>query len=369
VNREDPYRARVAVPPVQAPASVTLCRSCGIVAPAEGTACEGCNKPLAEVRVQVPAPAPDLTWVAVKCGFTCNQCKFLAPLDGLDADGAVECAHCGLRQRFDVSAWKTGLEFAHAVGDLAGPEPEGKYPHPSVWIGGDNDYAKVGVTHTFVQPKGTVLDLDIRAAPGHPVCKRCRVPLSTTVTGPGAVSTRCPTCGDEARYALPDASRNTHARLVGAVADEHRADRPRANATPTQAGVFSMKCPACGGPLQVQGTDKIQTCGYCKASCFVSAKAMARFNHSTPEPEVWWLLFRGVSEERERLLAATPEDAAAGAKNVIAILKPGAKTDTIGDKPGVYEAPEKPGTHWPQVFLTLGLGTLALLVGYLVLGR
>lgn len=389
MNREDPYRAHVAPPPAQALASITICRSCGIVAPTEGTACEGCQRPLAEVRVQVAPPAPDLTWVAVKCGFTCNQCKFLAPLDGLDADGAVDCAHCGLRQRFDVSEWKEGLEFAHAVGDLAGPEPEGKYPHPSIWIGGDNDYAKVGVTHTFVVPKAAKItgepgetgasimatlrrQLDLRAAPGQPVCKRCRVPLHTTVTGPGAVSTRCPSCGDEARYALPDTSRNTYERLVGAVADEHRVDRPRAQMMPTQAGVVAMKCPACGAPFSIQGTEKVQTCGYCKASCFVAAKTMARFQSRTPEPEVWWILFRGLSTERERLTSPAPEDAAAAAaaaaKNVIAVLKSGPETDTIKDKPGVYAAPEQTGTHWPQVFLTLALGTVALVVGYLILG-
>jgi hypothetical protein len=43
--------------------------------------------------------------VAVRAGFTCNSCRFLAPLDSLDADGAVECAHCGLRQRFDNDNW------------------------------------------------------------------------------------------------------------------------------------------------------------------------------------------------------------------------------------------------------------------------
>lgn len=368
MSREDPYRAHIRAPEIAAPPSVTICRSCGIVAPEQGTACEGCKRPLPEVRVQVAPPAADLTWVAVKCGFTCNQCKFLAPLDGLDADGAVDCAHCGLRQRFDVAAWKTALEFAHAVGDLAGPAPEGKYPHPSVWVGDENDYAKVGLTHTFVVPTGAELSVDIRVSPGHPVCKKCRVPLSTSVLGVGALATRCPTCSDEARYALADGARNLYDRLVGAVADEHRADRPRAQATATQAGVLAVKCPGCGAPLQLQGTDKVQTCSYCKATCFVAGKQMARFNHQTPEPEVWWLLFRGVSTEREKLLAAVPEEKAAGG-NVIAILKPGAKTDTIGDKPGVYEAPEKPGTDWPQVALTLVLGTLALVMGYLILGK
>src|SRR5262249_38772865 len=149
---------------------------------------------LAETRVSVPAQGPDAFWVAVRCGFTCNSCKFLAPLDGLEAGGAVECAHCGLRQRFEVSSWGPALAMAHAVGDLAGPSPEGRSPHPTLWIGSENPYARVGDTRTFEHgSKGE--DVSIDAAPGHPVCHACQTPLAATVTGTGAVSTRCPGCG------------------------------------------------------------------------------------------------------------------------------------------------------------------------------
>lgn len=349
---------------------MTICRTCGVIAPAEGTTCEVCQKPLSEVRVQVQPQAADLYWVAVKCGFTCNQCKFLAPLDGLDVDGAVDCAHCGLRQRFEVSAWKDSLAFAHAVGDLAGPDPEGRTPHPAVWIGDENDYASVGVKRTFVQIDGENRTVEIHATPGHPVCKRCRVPLSVTGTGPGAVTTRCPTCNDEARYNLTDAGRNIYPTLVAAIADEHRTDRPRAQPMSTQAGIAAIKCPGCGAPLQLQGSDKVQTCSYCKTSCFVAGKNMAQFLHKTPEPEVWWVLFRGPSEKRATLTApAVDVHAAADGKKLMALLKPGAQTDTIGDKPGVYEAPERPGTNWPQVLLTVALGSIAVLIGYFIAGK
>lgn len=392
MTAQAPYRSHVAPTPAPAVPSVTVCRSCGIVAPTHGTACEGCQRPLAEVRVQVPPPAPDMFWVAVKCGFTCNQCKFLAPLDGLDVDGAVDCAHCGLRQRFDVPAWKTALAFAHSVGDLAGPDPEGRSPHPAIWIGDENPHADVGVRRTYARPGATKKKqeipvpggetltvtvqepagnaVDIHASPGHPVCKRCRVPLTAMVTGPGAVTTRCPTCSEEARYNLVDSARHLYPALVAAVADEHRTDRPRAQPMPTQAGVVAIKCPGCGAPLQLQGSEKVQTCSYCKASCFVAGKNLARFHHRTPEPEVWWVLLRGPSEEREKLSAATSDIVAAvDGKKVVQFLKPGPKTDTIGDKPGVYEAPEQPGIHWPQVLLTVALGTIAVAVGYLIAGN
>ncbi len=318
--------------------------------------------------MQVQPQGPDLYWVAVKCGFTCNQCKFLAPLDGLDADGAVDCAHCGLRQRFDATAWGAALGFAHAVGDLAGPNPEGRAPDPVIWIGDLNPHAAVGVSKAFAHAGEASGALDIHAAPGHPVCRRCRVPLSTSVSTPGTVTTRCPTCSEEASYTLVDASRAAYSGLIAAVADEHRTDRPRAQPMPTQSGVVAIKCPGCGAPLSVQGTEKVQTCAYCKASCFVAGKNLARFLNRTPEPEVWWVLFQGPSGERSKLTAAEPEAEAAG-KNVLAILKPGARTDTVGDKPGVYEAPEEPGIHWPQVLLTVLLGTLAVAVGYFIAGR
>lgn len=366
MSSQAPYRAHVAAPP-PAP-SVAICRNCGIVAPEQGNACGGCGRPLAEVRVQVQPQAPDLFWVAVKCGFTCNQCKFLAPLDGLDADGAVDCAHCGLRQRFEATAWRSALEFAHAVGDLAGPNPEGRSPDPVVWIGDVNPHAKVGASLTFAHAGQASPEVDIHAAPGHPVCRRCRVPLMAHLASPGAVATRCPTCSEEARYTLPDVALSTYPTIAAAVADEHRTDRPRAQPMATQAGVVAIKCPGCGGPLSLQGTEKVQTCSYCKASCFVSGKSIARFHHKTPEPEIWWLLFRGPSDERLKLTSAEPEADQAG-KKVIHILKPGAQTDTIGDKPGVYEAPEEPGIHWPQVLLTVFLGTLAVAVGYFIAGR
>src|SRR5262249_54995779 len=155
------------------------------------------------------------------CAFTCNQCRFLAPLDALDADGAVDCASCGLHQRFDLDAWREALDFAHAVGDLAGPAPEGRHPHPTLWIGSENPYARIGDTHAFERKDNISTNgLAIDASPGHPICRTCQVPLSTTSARPGAVSTRCPRCGVTAEYAIPDDTRHLSGALVGVVADE-----------------------------------------------------------------------------------------------------------------------------------------------------
>ena len=81
---------------------------------------------------------------------------------------------------------------------------------------------------------------------------------------------------------------------------------------------------------------------------------------------VWWLLFRGPSKKRRELEAPSAEAPAINAKAALGFIKPGAATEPIGDAPGVYDAPEVKGIYWPQVLLTLALGTTALAIGYVI---
>jgi hypothetical protein len=360
------YRDAAGVPSAAPPAApaVSVCRRCGVVAPAQGRTCAVCAGALAETRVEVPALPQESLWVAVRCAFVCNQCKFLAPLDALDADGAVDCACCGLHQRFDVEAWREVLAFAHAVGDLAGPSPEGRHPHPTLWIGSENPHAHVGDTETFDR-RGVVCsnEVSVDAAPGHPVCRACHVPLAMQIRGPGAVATQCPRCADRAEYTVADAARRLCGSLLGAVAHEHRTDRPRARAAPTKEGVIALACPACGAPLSVTGTGRLQTCSFCKASCIVPARNASQRGGDAPAPEVWWLLFQGASQKRRELEAPTEEDTSA-VKAAINLLKPGGDSAPVGDAPGVYSAPEVRGIYWPQVGLTVLLGSVAVAIGF-----
>jgi len=359
------YRTPGGTPPSQAaPApAISICRRCGVVAPASGTACEVCKQPLAEMRIEVPAPSPDAYWVAVRCGFTCNQCKFLAPLDALDADGAVDCAHCGLHQRFEVSLWGPALGFAHAVGDLAGPAPEGRNPHPALWIGGENPHHRIGDTSTFARTESGVLAIE--ATPGHPVCRVCHAPLNVTIPGPGHAHTSCARCGASAKYAVADSARELSSGLVAAVADEHRTDRLRAHAKPTQAGVLALSCPSCGAPLTPPDSGGVASCTFCKAACIVPLRVRARARNETPEPDVWWLLFQGPSEKRRELEQPTG-DAPAAVAAAINFFKPGVADTPIGAEPGVYDAPEVRGIYWPQVALTAALGTAAVVIGMIL---
>jgi len=354
-------------PPAAPLVAISICRECGVIAPVNGHACKVCGRSLAEVRAQAPAQPVDHSWVAVRAAFTCNSCRFLAPLDSLDADGAVECAHCGLRQRFEIELWRQGLEFAHAVGDLAGPGPEGRNPHPVLWIGSENPHTPTGTTRTFEHATFGELALDV--APGHPVCGRCREPVALSVPRPGAVQTLCPRCGDRASHGISDAAVALCPALVAAVSEEHRSDRPRARATATAAGVIALTCPSCGAPLELSETGTVHTCRYCRVSCVVPHKSVARALQKTPEPAVWWLFFQGISEERKTLMSAerapelVPGEAA---KRALRLLKLG-KVEAIGAAPGVYEAPEQRGRNYLQILITLALGGLALAIGFVLI--
>jgi hypothetical protein len=321
----------------------------------------------------------------VRCTFLCHACNFDAPLDHLDVDGAVECIACGVRQRFEVEGWRGALEAADAVGDLAGPDPEGRTPHPTVWIGNDNPYADIGATRTFHAHTessgglGTLLQtLHLSAAPGEPACRRCRVPLEVTLRAPGDVATRCPGCGDAATYATPPDARGVTSSLLGVIADEHRTDRPRARESAAGA-VQSLSCPGCGGPLTLEGRDRAVVCPFCKAPCLVPARAVARATSGAPAPRLWWMLFRGPSPLRQSLesgdgfagkvaAAAAPGGGGAG---VGGFMGPAGKRrpPPVGEKPGVYEAAMVEGVDVPQLLLNAVLGGVALIIAYVVLGR
>ncbi|HMJ15889.1 MAG TPA: hypothetical protein VK524_30945 [Polyangiaceae bacterium] len=348
---------------MQAPAvSVSVCRRCGVVAPAQGNACDICHQPLSAVRTPAPAMPADQYWVAVRAGFTCNSCRFLAPLDSLDADGAVECAHCGLRQRFDSASWQPALDHAHAVGDLAGPSPEGRNPHPTTWLGSDNPHARVGDTRTF----GELSDgaLSFHAAPGHPVCQKCSSLLHVGVTGPGSCQSACQSCGDRATFRLSDAARALHEGLIAVVSDDARSDRPKAQLSAPGGGVMTMNCGSCGAPLTLEGKGSLQTCKYCNTSCIVPHRSVSRALHEAIEPAIWWLLLGGVSPKRSELLEEHRGTSGETHLSAIERIKKAAGKKTLGEQPGVYEAPEVKGWNLTQMLFTVVLGMLALLIAF-----
>jgi hypothetical protein len=364
---------------------VPICPGCGIIAPGQATGCEVCKKPFAHPRVVSPGAADGSYWVAVRCSFQCRSCSFLSPLDSLDLDGSVECGQCGMQQRFDVGAWTEALAFAHGVGDLAHPPPEGRHPHPWIWIGGDNPHLRIGYTEAFGEHRQSSTTVEngvhvhrslfLQASPGHPVCRRCDRPLAMTIEPAGRAVTRCDGCGETATYALPPESTRYAEALCALVCQEHRVDRKQARLETVAGGPIALRCPECGGALPAT-RDRVVQCAYCKTASLIPARARLRDAGTTLQPEIWWLAFRGPSAERHRVEhppAWTKEGEAKAEEgsqpgedqakqksaNLIARLR--------GEKDSPLElAPQRPGVHASQLLLSWLLPLLALAIGFAI---
>jgi hypothetical protein len=313
--------------PVFPPLVMPICASCGVIAPRRCQACSRCGAAFAARPMTAPRQDQTGYWVAVRCTFQCRSCAFAAPLDQLDIDGSVECAYCGLRQRFEPSTWTEALYFAHAVGDLAGPGPEGRHPDPGLWIGPVNPFRDTGETLTFSEFRQSGFEmsdgmsipksLQIQAAPGFPVCARCRVTLGVQVMQGGRTTTTCPSCAETATFALPDRARAFGDVLIAVVAQEHRVNRLNATQiAPSQSGVSALLCPHCGAPLALHGADRTIKCQFCSAFCRVPGSFLIRSGQQNIEPEIWWMLFNGPSRKRREL------ESAAGADSVLLELPP-----------------------------------------------
>ena len=286
----------------------TICPTCGVIAPTAQRTCAVCENSL-EDRQRIPVSSDGTYWVGLRCHFQCRSCGHLSPLNQLDMDGSVQCHHCGLDQAFDVDSWSEGLQHGHAVGDLAGPHPEGLHPHPRLSIVGDNPMARVGVDLTAGEltlsgttvGEGMVLarSLKMDASPGHPLCRKCHVPLEHTVDG-RITKTRCPACGLAASYELPKAARRYSEGVRGIVASDLRSDRPSVKAE-LASGVMALACPGCGAGLQDVAEGKTYRCPFCKTVSRIPDRLIQRYFDRAPEPETWWLLFEGASPRRRQL--------------------------------------------------------------------
>ena len=260
-----------------------------------------------------PMTAPRLEahgyWVAVRCTFQCRSCGFAAPLDQLDIDGSVECAYCGLCQRFEPSTWIERSSSRTRWEICRGPSPKGARPIPA-WIAPDNPFRDVGETVTFseLRQSGSQMvdgmmvprSLQIRVAPGFPVCRRCRVPVRIAL-GPEGTTTWCGACSESATYALPERARALGPGLIAVVAEEHRLSRARATESRGDGtNVTAVSCPSCGAPLDLRGGDRTLKCQFCSTFCRVPGRFFLRQGQGTIEPETWWLLFDRPLEKATR---------------------------------------------------------------------
>lgn len=297
--------------PVIAPADATMrvCGRCGIIAPRARNDCLSCGTPFG--ARDVPPRADGAYWVAVKCHLQCRICGQQSPLNEVDTDGQVRCLLCGTAQAFDVTSWSEALDFAHGVGDLGWPQPEGRHPREDAPIASANPYATVGTAGTWLtkRPSGesrvgaVVLprNLTVIASPGHPLCRECSTPLEAQGTStPGELSTSCPGCGAKGVHRVSDEARRICWSLLGVVADEHRVDRPVVQVQESGGGsAVALRCPSCSAPLPVSEGARLATCEYCKTTSRVPLRTAYRtVAGAAPEPDTLWALFYGPSAKR-----------------------------------------------------------------------
>jgi hypothetical protein len=328
--------------------ALKTCPTCGVVAPTAMRHCRVCEGDLSSPR-EIPANHDGTFWVAIRAHFQCRSCGHLSPLNQLDMDGTVQCGHCGLEQAFDVDSWDEALAHAHATGDLAGPAPEGRHPHPRIALTGDNPMARLGVdqvqrdsTQTgTVERDGMVLSRSLRVdtGPGHPPCKACGEPLDHAHRD-GKLSTRCSGCGATMACELPHGGAGRCEGLRGVLADDLRVDRPQVKLE-RSAGAIALACPGCGAALADAVEGKVVSCGFCNAVSLIPDRLLLRYLDRKPPSETWWLLFEGPSPLRGELEACVFEDK---------------------EQPAVAKADELPRPLFARVFTTVVIPLVILAV-------
>ncbi len=288
-----------------------LCPGCGVHAPQRETTCQICGTAVTEPLRSAPQLDHDLFWVGVQCSFECRVCGHRSPLNHLDLDGSVMCLNCGIEQKFDEKQWWAGIDHAHAVGDLAGPDPEGRRPNAATPLGERNPFRQIGIDRTFAeeQQRGVVISgrvtthsLAVRAMPGHPLCRNCRVPVVLTKNHEERIGTRCPRCNDEREYQRPGGiPKKRKRKLRGVVAGEHLVGQRDAELEQNAGGATLVKCPNCHAPLEARGDSSLLTCSYCSATSRLSPTTLRQLGHRDLQPELWWMLFSGESSLRREL--------------------------------------------------------------------
>jgi hypothetical protein len=290
----------------------TLCALCATPLGAAGQNCGRCGAKLVHF------------WVRVLCEFQCRGCGHWAPLNYLDLDGSVLCQHCGLEQVFSNTSWKEGLEFARAVGDLAGG-PDGRCPHPVVSIGLVNPFADVGSSKkpeaVHAQSDSVMQDglqipktLRVKAAPEHPRDPETGQPLTFELLAPWELRSTAPASGRTRTYKASKPRLPMVEPIAAILSEEYRSDQLTANVAQSPTGVAILQCPSCGGTLRPEPGCRATDCTYCRARCRIPERLRYVIRSPNVAPEPWWILFSGPSELRKRLEAGEEPDAEPPAK-------------------------------------------------------
>lgn len=250
-----------------------VCPGCGARALQGQASCEWCSAELAGRSLTAPLLPDELFWVQVSAEFKCQSCGELSPLNHIDADGAFECLRCQAKQDANPIVWEEGLAFGHAVAEIGGPNAGARRPKVDLAIGYSFDLSGLGSERSVVsmhigqqhghQIAGSPAEveyrtLQMRASPGHPLCKRCKNLLKARPSTRGQLIASCSRCSSSETYTVATEELELNPALVGAMAEAYRVGHKSADS-------------------------------------------------SSPTVEHWWLLFRGVSPERQLLAEAAKE--------------------------------------------------------------
>jgi DNA-directed RNA polymerase subunit RPC12/RpoP len=271
--------------------ALRICPRCGRAVPTRYKVCRVCRDEPAE-PVPVVRRVDDAYWGHVAFEWACAGCTRRVPLSSLADDGRAVCPTCGHTQDLPALLWRTALRHAHAVADMAGPDPEGgAVGRPP--IAALNPFKEVGIERADapgerVRPTDD-MPTNLVAGPGHPICA-CGDLIEPQWRG-GAHTCSCATSYSGE---LPALVRRAMPRgLVALIFDRSRAARGIA--------VISLECPRCHAPLNAPVGVRRVTCKYCGASAAIVDTGVtppSRF----PMPRLW-ILFRGPSGARTDLEA------------------------------------------------------------------
>lgn len=272
--------------------ALRICPRCGRVVPTRQKACGVCRDERPE-PIEVVRRADDAYWGHVAFAWACAGCARHVPLASLTDDGRAVCPACGHPQELPALLWRTALRHAHAVADMAGPDPEGGVVGRPP-IAPLNPFKEVGVERADapgerLRPTDDT-PLNLVAGPGHPICA-CGALVDPLWRGG---SHTC-ACGARNAGEVPALVRRAMPRGVVALV----VDRPR---PAPGAAVLALECPRCNAPLDAPEGARRATCKYCGALAAIVDPAMRPPSRS-PAPGRLWVLFRGPSGARTDLEA------------------------------------------------------------------
>lgn len=289
---------------------VRLCPQCGVVAPQRSQRCLICELPLGANTLARPEAPAGRVWASIWCWFRCPTCAVDVPVDDFAAD-AVTCPSCG--GSHGLRGLRRAFDHAHAVGDLAGPDPEGRFPDPRVSVAADNPFKAFGVLQSVSEDRHDELvtedgvrrvAVSVRVAPGHPLCDECNTPLTVAAEG-GTLSAHCTGCALRFRSRVPPVVLASLGSVAGVISAAHREDRPVAAVErDDDESAPRFRCPDCTTALGDPLARRTLTCEMCRlVSVVPPAHWRVRTGDAIPLQRAW-VLFDGPSRLRDDLTRA-----------------------------------------------------------------